>query len=264
MAGVQLTQEIRAQVVVAIGGGSAIDCAKAVAMLVTNGGEPLDYMEVIGRGKPITQPSLPLIAVPTTAGTGAEVTRNAVLLSRTQRVKVSLRALSMLPRIALVDPTLALSVPRAVSAATGLDALTQCLEPYLSCQATPVTDALALDGLRLAARSLRRVCADGSDLSARTEMALCALYGGLALANAKLGAVHGFAGVLGGMYAAPHGAPPPASLFPARPHRCVRHALRGVAGAGVRGKCSGAACTCPGVCAAGEARARRAGADRRI
>jgi alcohol dehydrogenase class IV len=205
VAGVALAHQISAHLVIAIGGGSAIDCAKAVAMLVTNGGEPLDYMEVIGRGKKISLPSLPMIAVPTTAGTGSEVTRNSVLLARAQRVKVSLRSLSMLPRVALVDPALALSVPRDVTAATGLDALTQCLEPYLSINSTPITDALAIDGLRLGSRSLRRVCQDGNDLLARTDMALCSLYGGLALANAKLGAVHGFAGVLGGMYAAPHG-----------------------------------------------------------
>ena len=139
-----------ADVVVAIGGGSALDLGKAVAMLLGNGGDPLDYLEVIGQGRPITRPSVPFIAVPTTAGTGAEVTANAVLASPEHGRKASLRSALMIPRVALVDPLLTLDCPPDVTAASGLDALTQCLEPFVSAQATPLTDALASEGLRRA------------------------------------------------------------------------------------------------------------------
>jgi alcohol dehydrogenase class IV len=192
--------------VVGIGGGSVIDAAKAVAALLANPSDPLDFLEVVGRGRALDKPSLPFIAVPTTAGTGAEVTKNAVLASSEQRVKVSLRSDSMLPRVALIDPELTLSVPPEVTAATGLDALTQCLEPFVSCKSNPLTDALSRQGIERGARALRRAFHDGADREARTDMALVSLFGGLALANAKLGAVHGFAGPIGGRFPAPHGA----------------------------------------------------------
>ncbi|XP_065183573.1 uncharacterized protein LOC135814392 [Sycon ciliatum] len=193
--------------VIAIGGGSVLDVGKVIAALITNGGEPLDYMEVVGKGQKITKPSAPFVAVPTTAGTGAEVTRNGVLCSPEHRVKASIRAATMLPNVALVDPTLALSLPPAATASTGLDAFTQCLEPFISCLANPLTDAIAKEGLRHGAKSLLRAVRQGDDITAREGMALCSLFGGLALANAKLGAVHGFAGVLGGWCpGAPHGA----------------------------------------------------------
>lgn len=204
--GVQVARDAESDVVIGLGGGSAIDTAKAIAALLTNGGQPLDYLEVIGHGKPITQPSAPWIAVPTTAGTGAEVTRNAVLGAPEQRVKVSLRSPLMLARLAIVDPELTYSLPPRVTAFTGLDALTQVLEPYV-CQApNPLTDALCREGMMRAARSLRRAYESGGDVAARADMAIASLFGGLALANAKLGAVHGLAGPLGGMYPAPHGA----------------------------------------------------------
>jgi alcohol dehydrogenase class IV len=205
---------IDTDVVVAIGGGSPIDLAKATAMLLANGGDPMDYIEVVGRGQPITRPSVPVVAVPTTAGTGAEVTANAVLGVPEVAVKASLRHASMVPRHAVVDPTLALGCPPAVTAAAGIDALTQCLEPYVSNRANPLTDGWARTGLMAAGRSLRRAFDDGADLTARTDMALCSVVGGLALANAKLGAVHGFAGVIGGMTGAPHGAICAALLAP--------------------------------------------------
>ncbi len=195
-----------ADLVVGCGGGSAIDAAKAIAALATNEGAPLDYLEVIGAGKPLARDPLPMVAIPTTAGTGAEVTRNAVLASPEHKVKVSLRHPLMLPDVALVDPELSHSLPPGVTAATGLDALTQLIESYTSCRANPLTDAVCLEGIRRAGRSLRRVFDDGSDAGAREDMALASLFGGLALANAGLGAVHGFAGPLGGMFAAPHGA----------------------------------------------------------
>jgi alcohol dehydrogenase class IV len=199
-------KEHGADVVVAIGGGSVLDVGKAAAMLLGNGGDPLDYLEIVGRGQPISQPSVPYIAVPTTAGTGAEVTENSVLASPAHGRKASLRSRFMLPRVALVDPLLTLGCPSAVTASSGLDALTQCLEPLVSSQATPLTDSLTREGLRRAAAGLRTAYQDGSNVAARTDMALCSLLGGLALANAKLGAVHGFAAVIGGMAAAPHGA----------------------------------------------------------
>ncbi len=203
-----------ADVVVAIGGGSALDLGKAAAMLLGNGGDPLDYLEVVGRGQPISRPGVPLVAVPTTAGTGAEVTANAVLAVPEHGVKASLRHPSMIPAHALVDPDLTLACPPAVTASSGMDALTQCLEPYVSNRANPATDGWAQTGLRAAGRGLRAAHRDGSDRAARTHMALASLMGGLALANAKLGAVHGFAAVLGGMSPAPHGAICAALLAP--------------------------------------------------
>jgi len=207
-------REHGADVVAAIGGGSVIDTAKAAAMLLGNGGDPLDYLEVIGAGQPITRPSAPCVAVPTTAGTGAEVTANAVLASPADRVKASLRSAAMIPRVALVDPLLTVSSPAQVTAASGMDALTQCLEPFVSPRASPLSDAMAREGIRRAAAGLRRAYADGTDLGARADMAVASVAGGMALANAKLGAVHGLAGVLGGTVAVPHGAACAALLAP--------------------------------------------------
>lgn len=204
--GVTLAREVSADVVVALGGGSVLDAGKAVAGLVGNPGALNDYLEVIGRGLPLEEPGLPFIAVPTTSGTGSEVTRNAVLSVSGAGVKVSLRSPHLLPRAAFVDPELTLSVPPAVTAATGMDAACQVLEPFVSVGANVLTDGFCREGLRRVGRSLRRAWADGQDLAARTDMALASLLGGLALANARLGAVHGFAAPLGGRYGAPHGA----------------------------------------------------------
>jgi alcohol dehydrogenase class IV len=213
-AGVAAAREHGADVVAAVGGGSVIDLGKAVAMLLGNGGDPLDYLEVIGSGRRITQPAVPCVAVPTTAGTGAEVTANAVLASPAHGLKASLRSPLMIPRVALVDPELTVSCPPRVTAASGLDALTQCLEPFVSVRANPLTDGLAREGLRRAAAGLRAACADGSDRGARADMAMCSLLGGIALANAKLGAVHGLAGVIGGTADVPHGLACAALLAP--------------------------------------------------
>ena len=213
-AGVAAAREHGADVVAAVGGGSVIDLAKAVAMLLGNGGDPLDYLEVIGSGRKITQPAVPCVAVPTTAGTGAEVTANAVLASPAHGLKASLRSPLMIPRVALVDPELTVSCPPRVTAASGLDALTQCLEPFVSVRANPLTDGLAREGLRRAAAGLRAAYADGRDLGARADMAMCSLLGGIALANAKLGAVHGLAGVIGGTADVPHGVACAALLAP--------------------------------------------------
>lgn len=203
---VRLAREEGVDWVIAVGGGSVMDTGKAIAMLLANGGECLDYLEVVGRGKKITKKSLPLIAVATTAGTGAEVTKNAVIKSSQHAQKASLRSPSMFPVLAVVDPLLMLTVPPQVTACSGLDAFTQCLEPLTSNAANPLTDALALRGLQEAASSLRQAYDDGKNVAARTGIAICSLIGGLCLANAKLGSVHGFAGVLGGMLEnAPHG-----------------------------------------------------------
>lgn len=213
-AGVAQVRAADSDVVIGFGGGSALDAAKAVAALRTNQGGLLDYLEVIGRGRPLTQAPLPVLAVPTTAGTGAEVTRNAVLASPEHGVKVSLRSPLMLPRLALVDPELALTLPPAATAATGLDALTQLIEAFVSCRANPMTDSSCREGLACAARSLDVAWAEGANLAARADMALAALFSGLALANAGLGAVHGFAAPLGGRFHAPHGAVCAALLAP--------------------------------------------------
>lgn len=204
--GTQVARDLGADLVIAFGGGSVIDAGKAIAALLTNPGDPFDYLEVIGRGQPLPHAAAPVIAIPTTAGTGSEVTRNAVLASPEHRVKVSLRSPLMLPAVALVDPELTYGLPPAITAYTGLDALTQVIEPFVTPAANPLTDAICREGIGRAGRALRRAVARGDDAEARADMAFAALCGGLALANARLGAVHGFAGPFGGMFDAPHGA----------------------------------------------------------
>jgi alcohol dehydrogenase class IV len=191
--------------VIGCGGGSVIDLAKASAALLTNPGDPLDYLEVVGRGLSLAIQPAPCLAIPTTAGTGSEVTRNAVLSSPEHGVKASLRHPGMLPAIAIVDPELCLAMPPGLTASTGLDALTQLLEAFISIKANPLTDSFCRQGLPLAIRSLGRAFHDGSDLQAREDMSLASLLGGLALANAGLGVVHGFAGPIGGAYPLAHG-----------------------------------------------------------
>jgi len=203
--GVELARQNASDIVIGMGGGSVIDTAKAIAALLTNSGDIIDYLEVIGRGKPLSRPSAPCIAIPTTAGTGAEVTKNAVLTSQEHKVKVSLRSPTMLPDLAIVDPELTYSMPPSLTASTGLDALTQVLEPFVSLKSNPLTDTICIEGLKRAARSLHRAFKDGSDTKAREDMAIASLFGGLTLANSKLGAVHGIAGPMGGMFPVPHG-----------------------------------------------------------
>jgi alcohol dehydrogenase class IV len=203
--GAEFARRERCEFIVAIGGGSVIDAGKAIAALATNHGDIFDYLEVVGQARPLSNFPLSVIAIPTTAGTGAEVTRNAVLYSPEHRVKASLRSPHMLPRIALIDPELTRGLPSALTASTGLDALTQLIEPFVSKRANPITDALCREALPRVARALRRAFENGGDVAARTDMALASLFGGLALANAGLGAVHGFAAPIGGMFSAPHG-----------------------------------------------------------
>ncbi|MFB0553480.1 MAG: iron-containing alcohol dehydrogenase [Phycisphaerae bacterium] len=204
--GVELARQAKSNLVISIGGGSVLDTGKVIAAMLTNSGELEDYLEVVGAGKPLSHSPVPHIAIPTTAGTGAEVTRNSVLSVPEHKVKVSMRSPMMLPRLAVVDPILTHSMPPSVTASTGLDALTQLMEVYVSNKANPLTDSICREGLKRAGRSLRRAYDDGGNQTAREDMALASLFSGLGLANAKLGAVHGFAGPLGGMISAPHGA----------------------------------------------------------
>jgi alcohol dehydrogenase class IV len=192
--------------VVGFGGGAVLDAAKAVAVMATDYGLLTDYLELIGRGLELTKPGLPLLAIPTTAGTGSEVTRNSVIISPEHRVKVSLRSPLLLPTVALLDPELTYSLPPDTTATTGLDALAQLIEPFVCRRANPLTDGLCREGMVRVARALRRAVQNGSDAAAREDMMVASLFGGLALANAGLGAVHGLAGPLGGMISAPHGA----------------------------------------------------------
>ena len=204
--GTRFLQAAGCDLVISIGGGSVIDAGKAISAIATNGGEPLEFLEVVGKGRAITVPPLPFIAVPTTAGTGSEVTRNAVLGLPEHGIKSSLRSPLILPRIALVDPELTYGLPPAITAYTGLDALTQLIEPYVSSRANPLVDAICVAGIKRVVGALRRAYHDGADRDARRDMAMASLFGGLALANAGLGVVHGFAAPLGGRWKAPHGA----------------------------------------------------------
>ena len=205
MQGVFVARENACDCVIAMGGGSVIDSGKAIAALLTNTGELSDYLEVVGKAMPLTRPPAPYIAVPTTAGTGSEVTKNAVIISEEHGVKVSLRSAFLLPRLVIVDPELTHSLSPEVTASTGLDALTQLLESYVSNSANPLTDSICREGLERASRSLKAAYEDGSNAAAREDMALASLFSGIALANAKLGAVHGFAAAAGGQCRSPHG-----------------------------------------------------------
>ncbi|MGE4194387.1 MAG: iron-containing alcohol dehydrogenase [Pseudodesulfovibrio sp.] len=199
-------REAGCDVVIGLGGGSVMDTAKVVAALITNTDDIYEYLEVVGKGNPLDKHPVPLITAPTTSGTGSEVTANGVLLSREHGVKVSLRSTEMIADMAVVDPQLAASMPPHVTAATGMDALTQLMEAFVTHKSTPMTDALCREGLMRAATSLPLAFEDGEDMSAREDMALASLLSGICLANAKLGAVHGFAAPIGGRSHAPHGA----------------------------------------------------------
>jgi alcohol dehydrogenase class IV len=192
--------------VIAIGGGSALDTGKAVAAMLTNSGDLLDYLEVVGKNLPLKNPSAACVAIPTTSGTGTEVTRNSVLSVQDKQIKVSLRSNLILPRLAVIDPELTYSMPASVTAYTGLDALTQVIEPFVSMKRNPLIDVICRDGIVRSAKSLKKAFLRSDDQEAREDLSLTSLYGGLALTNSGLGAVHGFAAPLGGMFDAPHGA----------------------------------------------------------
>ncbi len=190
-----------AELVVAIGGGSAIDVGKAIAALGRSD-EPVRSFHGSGA---LEEPGLPCIALPTTSGTGAEVTPNSVLTDAARNVKTSIRGDALIPEVAIVDPELTLSLPPAATAHSGLDALCQAMEAYVSTIANPISDAMALAGCERLARSLERAVADGADLAARTDMALGSLLAGYALASARLGLVHGLAHPVGTLTHQPHG-----------------------------------------------------------
>jgi alcohol dehydrogenase class IV len=200
-----VAREHRPDWVVALGGGAALDLGKALAGLIPAPDGPMEHLEVVGKGLPLKADPLPFIALPTTAGTGAEVTKNAVIGLPELGRKVSLRDDRMVARLAIVDPALTDGCPQAVTLASGLDAVTQVIEPYVSIRATPYTDALARPAIGEGMRALIRLM-QGEHAEARDRMAWVSLCGGLALANAGLGAVHGLAGVIGGMTGAAHGA----------------------------------------------------------
>lgn len=193
------------QVIVGLGGGAVIDLAKALAALIPAPDGPMEHLEVVGKGLPLRADPLPFVAIPTTAGTGAEVTKNAVIGLPDLGRKVSLRDDRMVARLAIVDPALTDGCPKAVTLASGLDAVTQVIEPFLSSKATSYTDALTRPAIPLGMRALMQLM-QGEASDARDVMAWVSLCGGLGLANGGLGAVHGLAGVIGGMTGAAHGA----------------------------------------------------------
>ncbi len=203
--GVAAGRDRRAQAVIACGGGAVIDAGKAIAALVPARRPMLDHLEVVGQGLPLEADPLPFAAIPTTSGTGAEVTRNAVIAVPDARRKVSLRDVRMLARLAIIDPSLTDGCPRSITLASGLDALTQVIEPYLCTGANPMTDALCLSAIESGMRGLVTLMTR-EDADARDAMAWTSLCGGLTLANAGLGVVHGLAGPLGGLSGAAHGA----------------------------------------------------------
>ena len=198
---VSTVRDIEPHCIVGIGGGSVIDTAKAASIIATNGGVVRDYWE----GKQFTEPSIPYIAVPTTSGTGAEVTKNAVISSDDRTFKQSIRSELMVPDIALVDPSLTLSLPPRTTADTGLDALIQNLEAYTSKNSGPITDTFARKGIELSGRYLVAAYRDPGDLEAREALSLASLYGGITLLNAGLGLAHGLSHPIGIRYGVPHG-----------------------------------------------------------
>lgn len=203
--GVAVARAAQIAAVIAIGGGAVVDAGKAIAALAPATRPMLDHLEVVGKGLPLDVAPLPFAALPTTAGTGAEVTKNAVIAVPDVQRKVSLRDPRMLPTLAIVDPALTDNCPRGVTLASGLDAVTQVIEPYLSSKANPLTDAICRDAIPKGLVAIRRIM-DGEDLDARDALAWVSLCGGLALANSGLGVVHGLAGPLGGLSNAAHGA----------------------------------------------------------
>ena len=190
-------------VCVAIGGGSTIDTAKAVCMLQTNEGSIKEYL--FGGTKTVTNPIMPLICLPTTAGTGAEVSAASVIDDTENKVKLSVTHEYLIPTLAVLDPTLTVGLPPSVTATTGMDALTHAIESYVSLNANPIGDAYGLQVMRLIGENLRKVVSNGQDIEARGQMIIASLLGGAAILNCGLGVVHGIAQSIGGIAHVPHG-----------------------------------------------------------
>lgn len=204
-AGAKLARDVKPKLVVSVGGGSVIDCAKAIAALAVNEGSVEDYLEGVGRGLPVANTPLPHIAIPTVSGTGAEMTKNAVIVSLEKGYKKSMRADGMIPTIALIDPLLTVTVPQPITAAGGMDAITQLFEPCITLKRRPETTMLALEGLRIARMALMACYEEGGNVLAREQMALVSMLGGVCLANSGLGMAHGIAAGLGALFGVPHG-----------------------------------------------------------
>lgn len=202
-AAARFARESGAKLLVAVGGGSPIDCAKAMAMLVTNEGSVLDYL--FGGSKTIQHPPLPIIAVPTTAGSGSEVTAASVIDDTERGVKLSVTHEGLIPRYAVVDPLMHLGMPPSVTAATGMDALTHAIEAFVSLNASPISDAYAEKCIELVGSHLRTAVGDGQNREARGGMAVAAVLGAAAFLNGGLGAVHGVSQSLGGVAHLSHG-----------------------------------------------------------
>jgi alcohol dehydrogenase class IV len=202
---VRVGKDAGVDIVVGIGGGSVLDTAKAAAGVISNGGSVRDYLEGVGTGAKIVREPLPFIAIPTTSGTGTEVTKNAVIMSLDEGFKKSIRDEKLIPNVALLDPELTVSVPQSVTAASGMDAICQLIESYTSRNANAFCDAMALYHTPRAVKALKKACDDGSDMDARETMALAALVSGMCLANAGLGAAHGIGAGLGATMGIRHG-----------------------------------------------------------
>jgi alcohol dehydrogenase len=187
--------------VIGLGGGSSLDVAKVAAIMLANGGSPQDYMGI----EKIPQPGVPMVMIPTTAGTGAEVTPNALLIDKKEKVKKSFVSSYLVPEVAIVDPELTVTLPPELTASTGMDALAHCLESFISLRATPTTELISLEGIRRISGSLREAYTNGANIEARYNMSLGSLYGGIALTNAGTTAVHALAYPLGGRYGVSHG-----------------------------------------------------------
>ncbi|MEW6095614.1 MAG: iron-containing alcohol dehydrogenase [bacterium] len=199
--GLSLVRTTECELVIGLGGGSTLDVAKAVAGLANDGGDCVEYQE----GRMIKKYGLPFIAIPTTAGTGAEVTYNAVITDEEKKIKQSIRDHSLMAKVAIVDPILTLTLSPNATAISGMDTLVHLIEGYVSKGANPLTDPLAIQGIKLVSLSLKDAFEDGQDKKARINMSLASLLGGIVLANAGLGAIHGLAAPLGPLYNIPHG-----------------------------------------------------------
>jgi len=199
--GLKAYREVGADFLIAVGGGSSMDTAKAIGAVATNGGKINDFM---GANK-IPKPAAPLIAIPTTAGTGSEVTPFTIITDTTKDLKMLIASPNILPRVALVDPLMTITMPQDITAATGLDALTHAIEAYVSVKAQPLTDTLALQAIRIISANLRQAWSNGDNLEARTHMLIGSLHAGLAFANSSVALVHGMARPIGAYFHVPHG-----------------------------------------------------------